>query len=131
MERGVAIVWETWLRRAPLGVVVLSSVLGLLGSGFFLGGAWLAFARRDVGWAVWAGALVVGPLILYVAVRLLCLTSWAWSTMILLVGLLLASSVFRLMVTPGIPTVPIVEILLELGALAYMLRPGVRRAFGR
>ena len=131
MIRGKGAVWESWLRRAPLGVLVLSTMLGLVGSGFLLGGAYLALARRDVGWAVWTGALAAGPLIVYVAVRLLSLAAWTWSTIILLLVLLLLSSGVRLAVTPGIPTVPIVEILVELGALVYMARPSVRRAFGR
>lgn len=131
MMRGTGAVWESMLRRAPLGVLVLSTLLGLVGSGFVLGGVYLALARRDVGWAVWAGALVAGPLIVFVAVRLLSLAAWTWSTMILLLVLLLLSSWVRLAVTPGVPTVPIVEILVELGALVYMARPSVRRAFGR
>lgn len=123
--------WESWLRSAPTGVVVLSTLLGLVGSGLALSGLYLALARRDVGWAVWGAALVVGPLVVFVAVRLLSLAAWTWSTMILLLVLLLISSGIRLVVTPGVALVPIVEMLVEAGAIAYLARRGVRDAFRR
>lgn len=129
--RAKGAVWEEWLRRAPTGVLVLSTVLGLLGSGFVIGGFYLGLSRPDMGWAVWVGALLVGPLTLYVGIRLLSLASWTWSTMILLLALLLVSSAIRVVLTPGTPTVPLGEIVLEMAALAYLARPSVRRAFGR
>ena len=124
-------VLETWLKQAPLGVVVLSALLVLLGSGFTLAGIYLALSRRGAGWAIWLGVVAIGPLIVYVGVRLLTLTAWAWGTMVLLVALLLLSSLVRALYTAGFPTVPVFEIALELGALAYLTRPAVRRAFGR
>lgn len=129
--KGRAAVWEQWLRRAPLGILVLSTVLGLLGAGFTLGGVYLGMARHDVGWGVWLGALAIGPLALYVGVRLLSLAAWTWLTMVLLLALLLISSCVRAAFTPGMPTVPLFEIAIELAALGYLLSPGVRRAFGR
>lgn len=129
--KGRAATWERWLRRAPLGVLVLSTVLGLLGGGFVLGGVYLGLARPDVGWRVWLGGLVIGPLTLYVGVRLLSLAAWTWSTMVLLLVLLLISSCLRAVLTPGVPTVPLVEIAIEAAALGYLASPGVRRAFGR
>ena len=129
--RGRAAVWEGWLRRAPLGVLVLSTILGLLGAGFLLGGIYLGLARPDIGWAVWLGAFAIGPLTLYVGIRLLSLASWTWSTMMMLLALLLASSCVRALLTPGTPTVPLFEIAIEIAALAYLASPGVRRAFGR
>jgi hypothetical protein len=129
--KGRAAVWEQWLRRAPLGVLVLSTILGLLGAGFLLGGIYLGLARPDVGWGVWLGALAIGPLTLYVGIRLLSLAAWTWSTMMLLLALLLVSSCVRAVLTPGTPTVPLFEIALELAALGYLVLPRVRRAFGR
>lgn len=129
--KGRAAVWERWLRRAPLGVLVLSTLLGLIGGGFLLGGTYLALARPHVGWGVWLGALAIGPLALYVAVRLLSLAAWTWLTMVLLLSLLLVSSGVRAVITPGTPTVPLFEIAVEVAALGYLLSPRVRRAFGR
>ena len=131
MSRAKSAVWEGWLRRAPLGVLVLSTTLGLLGGGFILAGAYLGLSRPGVGWAVWVGALLIGPLALFVAVRLLTLTPWTWVTMVLLLGLLLVSSCARFFLTPGFPTVPLVEIVLEVSTLAYLSRLSVRSAFGR
>lgn len=131
MLRERAEIWEQWLRRAPLGVLVLSTILGLLGSGFVLGGLYVGVMRPDVGWRLWLGALAIGPLTLYVGVRLLSLAAWTWSTMLLLLVLLLISSCIRAAITPGTPTVPLFEIALELVALAYLASPGIRRAFGR
>ena len=59
------------------------------------------------------------------------LAAWAWSTMIVLLVLLLISSCARAWVTPEIPTVAIFEILIELATLGYLVTPSVRRAFGR
>lgn len=131
MLKGRAAVWENWLRQAPLGVLVLSTILGLLGAGFVLAGIYLGIARPDIGWRLWLGALAIGPLTFYVAIRLLSLAAWTWSTMVVLLALLLVSSCARAWITPGTPTVPLVEIALELGALAYLATPGVRRAFRR
>lgn len=131
IPEGRAAVWEGWLRQAPLGVLVLSTVLGLLGAGFMLGGVYLGLARPDVGWGVWLGALAIGPLALYVGLRLLSLAAWTWLTMILLLSLLLVSSCVRAVLTPGTPTVPLFEIAVELAALGYLASPRVRRAFGR
>ncbi|HEX6926514.1 MAG TPA: hypothetical protein VF167_13925 [Longimicrobiaceae bacterium] len=129
--RGRIAAWEQALRRAPLGVVVLGTILGLLGAGSLLGGIYLALARPDIGWRVWLGVLAIGPLSLYVAVRLVSLAAWTWSTMIVLLVLLLISSCARAWITPEIPTVPIFEILIELATLGYLASPSVRRAFGR
>lgn len=129
--KGKAAVCEQWLRQAPLGVLVLSTILAMLGAGFVLGGIYLGLARRDVGWGVWLGALAIGPLTLYVGVRLLSLAPWTWSTMMMLLALLLVSSCVRAVLTPGTPTVPLFEIALELAALGYLASPRVRRAFGK
>ena len=130
--RGRAAIWEQRLRSAPLGVLVLSMMLGLLGAGIMIAGAYLGLTRPGAGWGVWVGAVAVGPLILFVGMRLLSLATWTWSMLVMLLVLLLLSSCARAVLTPGVlPTVPMVEIVLELAALAYLATPRVRRAFGR
>lgn len=130
--RGRAAVWERRLREAPLGVLVLSMMLGVLGAGIMVAGVYLGLARPGAGWAVWLGAGAIGPLILFVGIRLLSLASWTWGMLVVLLVLLLISSCARAVLTPGVlPTVPAVEIVVEVAALAYLASPRVRRAFGR
>lgn len=130
--KGRAAIWEQQIRRAPLGVLVLSMVLGLLGAGIMVAGIYLGLSRPGAGWGVWLGAVAAGPLILFVALRLLSLASWTWATLVMLLVLLLISSCIRAVMTPGLlPAVPTVEIALELVALAYLASPSVRGAFGR
>lgn len=124
-------VWQRWLARAPLGVLVLGMVLTLLGAGFLAGGVYLGLTRADAGWATWLGALVIGPLILFVGVRVIGLAPWTWTTMLLLAVLLLASSCVRAIVTPTFPVVPLVEIALELLVIGYLATPRVRAVFRR
>lgn len=122
---------QRWLGRAPLGVLVLGMVLALLGAGFMAGGAYLGLTRADAGWPMWLGALVIGPLILYVGVRVIGLAPWAWTTLLLLTVLLLASSCVRAIVTPTFPVVPLAEIAVELLVIGYLASPRVRNAFRR
>lgn len=130
--KGRAAVWEQQIREAPLGVLVLSMVLGLLGAGIMIAGVYLGLSRPGAGWGVWLGAVAAGPLILFVGLRLLSLAPWTWATLVMLLVLLLISSCIRAVMTPGIiPAVPAVEIALELLALLYLATPAVRRAFGR
>lgn len=130
--RGRAAIWERRLRNAPMGVLVLSMMLGLLGAGIMVAGVYLGLAGPGAGWGVWLGAVAAGPLILFVGIRLLSLASWTWGMLVVLLVLLLVSSCARAVLTPGtLPTVPMVEIALELAALAYLATPRVRRAFGR
>lgn len=125
------VVWQRWLGRAPLGVLVLGMVLALLGAGFMAAGAYLGLTRPAAGWPIWLGAVLIGPLILYVRLRVIALAPWAWLTMLVLTLLLLASSSVRAAVTPSIPIAPLGEILLELGVIGYLLTPRVRAAFRR
>ncbi|HET7321109.1 MAG TPA: hypothetical protein VFI96_01350 [Longimicrobiaceae bacterium] len=120
-----------WLRRAPLGVLVLGALLGFLGGAVFVVGSYLALSRREAGWMAWGAALAVGPLLLYMAVQLTRLARWAWLAMVLLLVLLAGSSAVRLVITPDIPMAPLGELAAEGLALLYLLRPHVRRAFGR
>ena len=130
--KGRAAVWEQQIRSAPLGVLVLSMVLGLLGAGMMVAGVYQGLARPGAGWGGWLGAAAVGPLILFVSFRLLSLASWTWATLVILLVLLFISSCIRAVYTPGmLPAVPLMEIALELLALLYLASPSVRRAFGR
>ena len=130
--KGRGAIWEQQIRSAPLGVLVLSMMLGLLGAGMMVAGVYLGLARPGAGWGVWLGAAAVGPLILFVSFRLLSLASWTWATLVILVVLLLISSCIRAVFTPGmLPAVPLAEIALELLTLFYLVSPTVRRAFGR
>jgi hypothetical protein len=116
------------LRRTPAGMLVLAALLALFGAGLVLGAAYVALARRDVSWVVWASALAVGPLTLYVALHLARRTHWAWLALVMVLVMLLASSAWRLVAAAGLALSPIAEIASEVLALAYLLRPGVRAA---
>lgn len=122
--------WGDGIRRAPLGVLVIGVVLFLLGGMLVVGGVYLALARRDTGWFAWLSALLLGPVTVYLALHLVRRTPWAWLTMILLLGLLIASSVVRAVGSPS-PFAPLGELVLEAACLAYLVRAPVRRAFGR
>jgi hypothetical protein len=123
--------WSELLRAPPKGVLIISAMLAVLGAGFVLGSAYLAFAHPQVGWLTLATGALAGPLTLYVAVHLLRLTHWAWLALVLLIGLLMLSSIWRLLVSPPPPVAPIAELALEIAALAYLLRKDVRGAFVR
>lgn len=123
--------WSDALRGAPTGVVVLGTLLLFLAAGCVVGGAYLGLARGGAGWVAWATALVAGPVILYLALHLVRLSRWAWQALVGMLLLLLASSAARAIGDAGFPIAPLVEIAAEATALAYLLRPGVRGAFGR
>lgn len=122
--------WAELIRGAPLGILILCALLFFLGSGLVLGGVYLAIARGDTGWVAWAMALLVGPVALYLALHLLRRTSWAWLAMVALLGLLLCSSVVRLLASPESPLSIAAELLAEILCLVYLVRPPVRAAFG-
>jgi hypothetical protein len=123
--------WSELVRRTPLGVLVLGGLLGFLGAGFVVGAAYFTIAGPEVGWVPIVMGVVAGPLALYVAMHLVRLTHWAWQAMVLVLALLLGSSVWRLWVSPPPPTVPVLEMVLELFCLAYLFRPRIRGAFKR
>jgi hypothetical protein len=119
------------LRQIPLGILLIAAVLGVLGLGSFAGGVYLMLeggALRP--WAA-ATALVMAPVVLYLAFQLLQLTRWAWVTLMALITLLFASSVIRFVFAPGLLIAPLMEIVFEATAAYYLLRPRVRAAFGR
>lgn len=112
-----------------MGVLALAALLGFMGAGFVLGGAYLVVAG-EVGWVA-AAAAGAGPVLLYVALHLVRLTRWSWSALVLLFVLLILSSAARALGGGGDVAVPLVELGVELACLAYLLRPRIRRAFGR
>lgn len=122
--------WAELIRGAPLGVVVVGSLLLFLGAGLVLGGFYLALARPDAGWMPWILALGIGPTALYLALHLLRRTSWAWLALVALLALLAVSSLVRLLNVPGPVLAPLAELSLEALLLVYFARPTVRRAFG-
>lgn len=122
--------WAELIRGAPMGVLILCAILFFIGAGFVLAGFFLAFARADSGWMVWTMALVLGPVVLYLAVHLLLLTSWAWLAMVALLGLLVASSVVRAVGSPDVLLAPLGELVVEALCLYYLARRPTRRAFG-
>jgi hypothetical protein len=120
-----------WLRRAPIGILVLGFGLLLLGAGFIAAGLYLAFARADAGWMPWLVALGFGPALLYVAHHVVRLARWTWPALLGGCLLLLASAVVRLLLDGPNPLAPLAEIVVEAGILFYLTRPRVRAAFGR
>jgi hypothetical protein len=118
------------LRRAPLGVLLMSSLFSILGLGSAAGGAYLLLTGGAV--SLWAAAiaLVIAPTSLYFAYHLAGLAHWAWLALLAMVGLLFVSSVVRVAVTPGLQLHPFLEIAGEAIVAFYLLRPSIRAAFG-
>lgn len=118
-------------RRAPLGVLVLGLLLLFLGAGLIVAPTYLLLAGtegRHLGWAAMAAS---GCLTLYLSAAVLSMRRWAWTAIIALLVLMLASSVVRAALADEPPVAPVAEILLELLALGYLARRPVRDAFRR
>ena len=123
--------WGDRLRRIPAGILLIAALLVILGVGSITGGAYLLLQDGTVSlWAVATG-LIAGPAILYLAYHLVRLTYWTWTTLIVLLVLMAASSLVRLLVVPGLSIAPIGELVVEVLAAAYLTRPGVKGAFRR
>jgi hypothetical protein len=114
-----------------VGVLAIGFALLLLGSGFVLGGLYLALARGGGGWMPWLAILAIGPLLLYISSHVLRLSRWAWLVLVGLGGLLLTSALVRLLLAGPHPLAPLTEIAVEAAVLGYLSRPRIRRAFGR
>lgn len=119
------------VRRAPLGIVVVATLLLILGVGLVAGGAYLLlYDPTATAWAA-LSALVLGPATLYLTYHLVQLAPWTWLALVILIALLTLSTFIRGIVSPGIPIPAVIELLFEAGVLAYLTREPVRRAFGR
>ena len=115
--------------RLPLGITLIAALLAMLGLASMGAGTYVLIATEPGNpWLV-ASALAAGPAILYLAYQLFRLAHWTWRTLIAVLILLLISSIIRLAVSPGLEIAPLMEILIELGSLVYLTRPGVRGRF--
>jgi hypothetical protein len=118
------------LRRAPLGVLLISAMLVIGGVGSLVAGGYLLL--REGSLSTWAGAtsIVIGPAILYFAYELVRLARWTWLALAVLLVLLFLSSIVRAIVSPGVPTAALLEVVLEIVAAAYISRRTIRTTYG-
>lgn len=128
-EAGEAGRWSDSIRAAPLGVLVLAGLLAVLGGAVVVAGVYQAVSSREVGWFALASALLLGPVALYLALHLVRGARWAWMAALMLLLLLLGSSLVRAAGSRDLPLSPLVELAVEAAAIAYLLRPAVRRRF--
>jgi hypothetical protein len=129
---GVEESWGDAVRSSPVGVLVLAAGLLFVGAGAIVGGIYLIlFSTTAIGWWGWAMLLLAAPVSLYVALSLLRRSAWVWLTMVAALLLLLATSLLRILISPGIPSAAIGEVVVEIVFLTYLMRPRVRAAFGR
>ena len=114
------------MRSIPLGILIVTAALAMIGLGAAGGGLYLLVTRdAPTPWAAIV-LLVLAPATLYLAYHLYALRRWAWLALLLLTGLMLVSSLFRLALTPGLVVAPIVELVVELGLLRYLTLPRIR-----
>jgi hypothetical protein len=123
--------WAEVFRTAPIGVLVIGFLLLVIGLGFLLGGTVYVVSGRGAGWPIWLMLFGAGPLVIYVAVHFVSRQGWAWITIVAMLFLILLSAALRAATASVFPVMPLAEILLCAAAIAYLLRPRVRGAFGR
>jgi hypothetical protein len=127
-----AVRWSTVFRQAPIGVLAIGVVLGLIGAGFVLGAAFFVL-RGGAGaaprWAAAAALALLGPLCLYLGIAFVRLHRWARGAVTALLLLLAVSAAVRVFTVEGPPVSPLVEGTVALLALLYLCRPRVRGAF--
>lgn len=123
--------WAEIFREAPIGVLVLGFLLLLVGGGLILGGAFFALTGGARSWPVWAALFGAGPLAIHLALHFMHRSGWAWSTVVGMLTLTVVTSALRAVLADVFPVVPLLEIALSLAVLAYLVRPRVRRVFGR
>jgi hypothetical protein len=116
------------VRESPAGILTLGALLAMAGAGLLAAGAYAALAGI-AGWPSWVATLVVAPLMIYVAGRLVQRVRWAYLVMCVLLLLLIASSALRLATEPWPAVAPLAELAAELGCAAYLARPRVRASF--
>jgi hypothetical protein len=123
--------WSEVFRNAPIGVLVLGFLLLVLGAGLILGGAVFAFSGGPRSWPIWVVLFGAGPLAIYVALEFVSGRSWAWLAVVAMLVMSAAASGVRVFDAAVFPIAPLAEIALSLAAVAYLMRPHVRQAFGR
>jgi hypothetical protein len=117
------------IRRLPLGILLLAALSAILGLGSTLGGLYLVIEGGATIWAV-AVAILAGPTLLYLAYHLMRLAHWTWLALMVLAGLLFASSVVRIAVAPRVPLPALAEIIVQAAVAFYLVRPRIRSRFG-
>jgi hypothetical protein len=117
------------VRHAPLGILLFAALLSVMAIGSIVAGAYLMLYPSSVSWWTIGLAGLIAPTSLYLAFHLVSRTPWAWLAALWIVGLLLASSIVRIGLEPGFPGAAGLEIIPEVAAALYLLRPRVRTAF--
>lgn len=118
------------LRRGlPLGILLITAMLTMLGGGSLLGGAFLLLRGDGVGYWAPVASLAFGSAALYLRYCLLRLVEWSWRALLFLLALLFLSSVLRLLAAPTPRVAPLLEIGVELVCVLYLTRPRVRALF--
>ncbi len=136
-------------RRRPLGVTILSILIGIEGLGALLigilaigalstigarfgahGHAGLSSAFFIIGWILGILPLVIGIIILAVAVGLFLLKSWAFWITIVASAIFLLRQIYELFQPRDSYTLIIIGLIIPVIVLLYLLLdPNVRRAF--
>lgn len=121
---------STRLRSAPLGILLIATLLVIMAGGSVVGGVYLLADQGSVSWWAAAMGLMGGPAILYLTWHILRLDRWTWIALLVFTGLMAVSSVVRLLVSDALPIAPAGELLVEAIIAVYLTRPGVRSRFG-
>ncbi|CAN5725909.1 hypothetical protein BH23GEM3_BH23GEM3_08380 [soil metagenome] len=123
--------WPELFGRAPIGVLVLGSILFLVGAGLIVGGAVFAIRQGLENWPVWGGLMLAGPVVVYAALHFIACTRWTWLAVVLMLAMIAGTAAVRAVRAEEVPIAPAAEILVSLGSLVYLNRPRVRQVFGR
>ncbi len=122
--------WTHSLRRAPLGVLVLGTLLFFAGGSLLVGGVYLAAAGKLSSVMIPLLAAIGGGLAAYVALKFLLLRRRAWSAAVVLLILLALYAGARAVMNPvPLPIYPLGEMAFEVVALVYLTRRSVRELF--
>jgi hypothetical protein len=116
-------------RKIPLIIRAVGLFLGVAAAGVAVSGLYLVVKNGSLGLPL--GLTVVGGAIalMLLAFRVTRLEPSAWSALVVITGILFASTVYRMMVGPGMTVYLGGEIVLEVAALAYLTCPGTRALF--
>jgi hypothetical protein len=116
-------------RKIPLVIRAVGLFLGVAAAGVAMSGLYLVVKNGSPGLPL--GLTVVGGAtgLMLLALRVARLEPSAWSALVVITGLLFASTVYRMTVGPGMTLYLAGEIVLEVAALAYLTRPATRALF--